>query len=310
MIKPRVIIRFLCLGIFLFSTFSITISWRSLITFAVFLASLYILSPAKQPNASSESDQKTTRQIVNELYPLVDEEELQRSVERAVFGFVTYDATSVTALQQFNPVQENTECIFAKKAKLWGNQDWNQELSLEENVFRWLPTLLQFTIVCRQYKLDGFVIEIPEEYHHNDIHEFAKTFKKILKVISDNDPKNIKCMDKSYVSKRGWVFQFNKMTFFITTFAPFYPATNSRYAFGCDNCFILLQPELSFALHDLSWDTPETNYDNPTSERDRIRCAYRDAGRPYVVPRDITQPMAWDMIKPLTEHDPIVQWWK
>lgn len=91
-----------------------------------FLASLYILSPAKQPNASSESDQKTTRQIVNELYPLVDEEELQR----AVFGFVTYDATSVTALQQFNPVQENTECIFAKKAKLWGNQDWNQELSL------------------------------------------------------------------------------------------------------------------------------------------------------------------------------------
>lgn len=97
-----------------------------------FLASLYILSPAKQPNAgaSSDSDQKTTRHIVNELYPLVDEEELQRSVERTVFGFVTYDATSVTALQQFNPIQENTECIFAKKAKLWGNKDWNQELSL------------------------------------------------------------------------------------------------------------------------------------------------------------------------------------
>lgn len=95
-----------------------------------FLASLYILSPAKKPNASSDSDQKTTRQIVNALYPLVDEEELQRSVERAVFGFVTYDADSVTALQQFKHVQENTECIFATKAKLWGNQDWNQELCL------------------------------------------------------------------------------------------------------------------------------------------------------------------------------------
>lgn len=49
--------------------------------------------------------------------------------------------------------------------------------------FRWLPTLLQFTIVCRQYKLDGFVIEIPEEYHHNDIHvsqvfEIYMYFKK------------------------------------------------------------------------------------------------------------------------------------
>jgi hypothetical protein len=117
-------------------------------------------------------------------------------------------------------------------------------------------------------------------------------------------------MDKSYVAKRGWVFQFNKVTFFITTFGPFYPETNSRYAFGCENCFILLQPELSFALHDLSPDTTETNYDNPTTERDRIRCAYRNAGRPYIVPADLTQPMAWDMIKPITNEDPIIQWWE
>lgn len=139
---------------------------------------------------------------------------------------------------------------------------------------------------------------------------FAQTFRKILKVISNNDPKNVRCMDKSYVAKRGWVFEFNKVTFFITTFGPFYPETNSRYAFGCENCFILLQPELSFALHDLTLDTPKTNYDSPVTERDRIRCAYMKAGRPYVVPSDLTQPMAWDMIKPITNDDTLIQWWK
>lgn len=139
---------------------------------------------------------------------------------------------------------------------------------------------------------------------------FAQTFKRILKVISDNDPRNVKCMNRSYIGRKGWVFEFNKVTFFITTFGPFYSESNSRYAFGSENCFILLQPELSFALHDLSPDTPETNYDNPITERERIRCAYRNAGRPYIIPRDITQPMAWDMIKPITDHDEIIHWWE
>ncbi|XP_061162480.1 uncharacterized protein LOC133171705 [Saccostrea echinata] len=309
MIKFRVVVRFLCLGIFLFSTFTVTVSWQSLTSLVLFIVSLYVLSPSKNSSSFNEDDHKTTRQIVNELYPLVDEEELKRSVHKAVFDFVTYDASKIPAIENFKPIQENTECIFARRAKLWGNQEWDKDLSLEENTFRFLPSLLHFTLVCRQYKLDGFLIEVPVEFHQKDIQVFAKTFRRILKVISDNDPKEVRCMNKSYVAKRGWVFEFNNVTFFITTFGPFYPKTNSRYAFGCENCFILLQPELSFALHDLSPSSSETSYENPTTERDRIRCAYSKAGRPYIIPRDITQPMAWDMIKPIADDDAIIQWW-
>ena len=93
-------------------------------------ASLYLLSPTKKEMPSEENTEKTTRQIVNELYPLVDDAELRSRVNGAVCDFVTYDATSVSALQHFQPIQENTECIFAKRAVLWGNRDWDTDIGL------------------------------------------------------------------------------------------------------------------------------------------------------------------------------------
>ena len=139
---------------------------------------------------------------------------------------------------------------------------------------------------------------------------FGNTVKRVLTTLSKNDPKGVDCMNPKTVGKIGWVFQFNKVTFFVTTFAGFYPETNSRYAFGTGNAFILIQPELSFALHDLSPDTSETNFEHPVTERDRIRKSYRDAGRGYRIPEDIRQPMAWDIVKPLHDSDGIVEWWK
>lgn len=47
-------------------------------------------------------------------------------------------------------------------------------------------------------------------------------------------------MNKSYIDKHGWVFEFNRETF-VTTFAPFYPASHS------EDAFVLCQPEISFA---------------------------------------------------------------
>ena len=117
-------------------------------------------------------------------------------------------------------------------------------------------------------------------------------------------------MDKSYIDKGGWVFEFNKVTFFITTFAPFYPQDHPRYAHGADNSYILFQPELSFAFHDLPSDTPETNWDVPKTVRDRIRVAFKDAGRRYTVPDSIYHPMVEEMIRPVKETDDFYKWWK
>ena len=49
-----------------------------------------------------------------------------------------YDPETSSTLQHFMPVQEGTECIFAKAARLWGAQDWNNNLSLGKR--KWLFT--------------------------------------------------------------------------------------------------------------------------------------------------------------------------
>lgn len=133
--------------------------------------------------------------------------------------------------------------------------------------------------------------------------------REVLTAISDRDPANVQCMNKSYIGKRGWVFEFNKCTFFITTFAPFYPETHPRYAFGAKNCYIMLQPELSFAFHDLPPDTVETNWENPQTVRDKIRVAFCDAGRPYYIPDSIYSPMAHEILRPVHDGDPLYEWW-
>ena len=109
--------------------------------------------------------------------------------------------------------------------------------------------------------------------------------------------------------RRSWVFEFNGVTFFITTFAPFYPDSNSRYSFKSPDCYILFQPELSFALHDLPNDTAHTNWDRPVTVRDKIRVAFRDAGRAYEPPMKVNEPMVYEIVKRVHPQDEIFKWW-
>ena len=117
-------------------------------------------------------------------------------------------------------------------------------------------------------------------------------------------------MDKSYVGKTGWVFEFNHITFFVTTFAPCYPENHSRYSFESTECYVLLQPEISFAQYDLDQDTPFTDWDNPKTPREKIRSAFRMAGRGYPIRDTVRYPMAHDIIRPLEYDGDVVQWWK
>lgn len=105
-----------------------------------------------------------------------------------------------------------------------------------------------------------------------------------------------------------WVFEFAGVSFFITTFLPCYPHTNPRYTYDSKHCFILFQPEVSFALKDITNYTSDTNWDRPITERDRIRVAFKSASQTYHIPGK-KFPIAYEMIKPMHEQDPVVRWW-
>lgn len=111
------------------------------------------------------------------------------------------------------------------------------------------------------------------------------------------------------INNSRWVFEFSRVTFFITTFLPVYDQNHSRRTFGIDECFILFQPEVSFLAKNLTHDTPITNWENPVTVRDKIRVAFKNANKEYLIRETINYPMAHDMIKPLNKNDPIIEWW-
>lgn len=84
-----------------------------------------------------------------------------------------------------------------------------------------------------------------------------------------------------------------------------------RYTFGVESSFILLQPMYSFALHNISPETPHTNWQCPQTERDHIRVAYKSNNRGYLIRDTVIYPTAHDIVKPLIEGPEIVQeWWR
>jgi hypothetical protein len=101
----------------------------------------------------------------------------------------------------------------------------------------------------------------------------------------------------------GWHFRFAHTEFFVAAFAPCYPETSARYAFGADGTVILLQPESSFKAQGLKKD------EKTKALRQGIRDAYRNAGRPYdggIIAGNLEAPR---YVKPLRLEDPRVEWW-
>ena len=68
-----------------------------------------------------------------------DEEKIPPDVREKfveqILDLVFYDVEDCQALRDFEPVKMNTECIFAKKAIIWGARDYDRTLSLGEWVF-------------------------------------------------------------------------------------------------------------------------------------------------------------------------------
>lgn len=73
---------------------------------------------------------------------------------------------------------------------------------------------------------------------------------------------------------------------------------------------MLLQPEYSFAWHDIGNDAPDTQWNNPQTMRDKIRVEFKKAGRPYEIPPTIFYSPALYIVKPLELGAPTLDWWK
>ena len=72
------------------------------------------------------------------------------------------------------------------------------------------------------------MIELPGQEYCKDLDSFGKGVYRVLKSISDADPTGYHCMNKSFLAKRGWGFEFAQFQIFVTTFSSCYPENHSR----------------------------------------------------------------------------------
>ncbi len=94
---------------------------------------------------------------------------------------------------------------------------------------RSLPALTKFLAVGSTLHLDGFLIELPGDEFSRDVVAFGAGVRRVLKCISDSDPIGYCCMNKSFLSKVGWTFEYAGVAIFVTTFSACYPDNHSRY---------------------------------------------------------------------------------
>jgi FPC/CPF motif-containing protein YcgG len=217
--------------------------------------------------------------------------------EQRKFIELGYDPQDCSSFHRFRLLAKKSNCLFAKNAHLWGCREFDQSLSLKENVEKLIPSLLKFvTLADETEKLDGYIIEIKGSNYCSDVSTFASTVRQTLEIISSYDPSGINVMKLKGISSPSWYYSFCNIPIFITTFAPFYPQSHCRYMHSIpeltDVCYILLQPEVSFFRHDIGADTPETNWENPQTMRDRVRCSFRHHQRGYFIPSTNRYPVA------------------
>uniref|UniRef100_A0A7S3KXU1 Uncharacterized protein n=1 Tax=Amphora coffeiformis TaxID=265554 RepID=A0A7S3KXU1_9STRA len=208
-------------------------------------------------------------------------------------------------LEDFHPIQQGTQCSFAKAAKLWGGCDglYDSPSTADRNAATLTELVRRSTIAGEA--LDGFCIALPGDGGPEILGHRARS---VLTSLSDRDSAKENMMRKAYIGQRGWRFRLSGTDFFVTIFAPCYPSTSSRFSFGTPSAFVLLQPEVSFYRHKLSADSPVTA-DPPKTIRGRTRLAFRNAGRSYHIPDTIHYPLAEHIVKPLRDDGKaIVRW--
>jgi len=157
-----------------------------------------------------------------------------------------------------------------------------------------LPVLANFVKCIKLTKhLDAIVIEARGLKYGKTVEAVSTTLRRICQVISDNDPCGSEFMGIKPTDYTAWQLSFGDESFFVTTFAPCYPATHPRHSYGVESTFILMQPEVTFFVHKIPLRG------TPGTARWKIREAFKATGQPYEHNEPRHMPVASWFVRPL-----------
>lgn len=208
-------------------------------------------------------------------------------------------------LDAFEKVFMQTECIFARKAKIEGPDNVCPASTDPADYIRQsVNKFFNFCDRCKTEPLDGFVFAFGSVEAGSSIRAVNHLLRCVFTTLGEIDADASECLAGDLL-REGWRFRCRGCDFFTLVIAPCYDKSNARYGFDCTETFILLQPFESFGRH-----RPSSHNRIPDVVRETIRTTYAKAGRPYDATINKCPHEALRFVKPEVVGEAPIRWWE
>lgn len=193
-------------------------------------------------------------------------------------------------------VLANSRCVFAPGAVLRFGRELEAEGGRLVSLAGLHRELSAFSGVGRRDGLDGFVTGCYAPRFIRDLEGVSTLVRRTLRglLAREGGEDHVAAVLGSVRPTRWWL-PFGGERYFLTVFAPVYPANSSRSTFGAPACFLFFQPDHAFerrVLDPASWE----------AHRVEIRENHRRNGQPYDSERV-------QFVAPLQAGE-TVRWWE
>jgi len=198
------------------------------------------------------------------------------------------------ALKRFDIIKQESGCLYAKQAQLWGCTEWDSSKSLEDNVAASIPAFIAFVSeLQKRPELDAFLLELRDPRLGSCVEGVADSVRRCLMTLGKMDPGKVNYMDVNPEHFSNWLLMFGNESFFLTTFAPCYPRSHPRHTYGVESTFLLFQPEISFARRKIPTQAA------PKNIRWKIRRNFAAKGQAYTHHEPPWSPVASWFVRPI-----------
>jgi FPC/CPF motif-containing protein YcgG len=212
-------------------------------------------------------------------------------------------STSKNIKDRFKKLISSTYCPFAKDAVIMYASDWDTDIEVKENLEKILPQFLLFVTEGIQNGYELFIVEVRQESIISRIQNFAGFLNKLLHEIHLLDTKAVRYFTEG-IETMEWDFTFNKVRFFVPTFAPFYEKNHPRYSFNSDTAFIMFQPDSTFDKYNIS-----SKNSNRNEITERVKNLFLENNINYNLRYVRGSIKAIRYLKPVNLQGSPIKWW-
>jgi hypothetical protein len=202
----------------------------------------------------------------------------------------------------FARIVQTTRCPFAPHANYIEVHCESAHRAWPEAVTKTAAEIRESLLAWRDMAIDMVAIEVSDPDRTGSLQQFIETVNSFARALSED---HRSFGPDSLMFSEQWRLWVEGIPVFFLTFAPFYPPDHPRHS-PTGNAYIVLQLHTSFrrfSIHKLS----------PQGLRrlsERVQRIFERDGITYFAAITQGQPESLRVIKPITEADPPVKWWR